>query len=241
MFTATNNNGFWILPSRNRIENLKRFFEAYKETEADCHGVVLVSHAEFSSYQTSVVLPENWELFPLPDAECGSQGDKMRWFAKSYEYSTASWLGWLNDDQRPVTKNWDRKTIEHLNGSNFVSGNDKWQPHRMVGALAFSKDLLKIFGGFYPAGFHHSYVDDMFETIGRETGSWKKLSDVITIHEHHLRGAAERDSTYQLNDSHLVKDKKAWRNWLLSDYARVKRQIGELQNGQGSSQVRIFS
>lgn len=216
---ATAQNGFWVLPSRRRPESLKRFINAYLATGASTRVLILLSPGD-DVYRRP--MPHTFAWLPV-DSNC--QGDKMRYLRTMECYWMAEWVGWLNDDQVPVTKEWDLKIIEHLNGKNFVSSNDEWQPERMVGACAFSRQLIDLIGGFYPQGLHHQYADDILETIGTDCKCWVKLKDVIVHHHHHLNRKAELDSTYRQNESFAEIDARRYKKWLVQEYPEIKKRV----------------
>lgn len=222
---ATKENGLWVLPSRRRPESLARFFEAYEKTEASTEVYVLLDKEDFLG--NLPIKPKNVTYYDLPQEAVGSQGDKLKWFWKNFKLP--EWVGWLNDDDVPITKHWDTLTIANLNGSNFVTGNDEWQPHRFVGARAFSRRLLDCFGGFYPNDFRHSFVDDMFETVGKETGCWTKCPEIIVHHRHYRKGEAVCDSTYRQNESYFQHDLREWNKWLKDDFLNVVKNVQKLQ------------
>ena len=225
-------NGYWILPSRRRPTQLRDFFAAYEKTKATTRFLVLVDKTDFELWSGDIlsrIIPAEIDFVCLPDESCDCQGNKFRWLQNSEYWKTSQWFGWMTDDQIPETDLWDVKTLEHLTDDTFISGNDKWQPNRLVGAAAFSKKLLDCFGGFYVNDFKHSWADQVFEEIGRDTGCWKRLADVYVLHNHHAKGESEYDSTYQCNDSFLAHDQMEWKKWLINDYARVKRNVMKLQ------------
>lgn len=232
-FKATTTNGLWMLPSKGRPDSLARFFNHYKETGATTAGAVLLDKADHALHEkaySELDLPWNWLLIPVEGAK--NLGDTMRWAAQQTMHRNAEWIGMLCDDQVPITQEWDLKTIEPLNGKNFVSGNDEWQSNRLVGAIAWSRELLDIVGMF-PANFKHQFSDNIWETIGRDFKCWVILKDCIVHHLHHLSGKAVRDERYRITDGFMPSDAVAWTQWLMREYATIKRKVLEFQQREG--------
>jgi hypothetical protein len=111
------------------------------------------------------------------------------------------------------------KMIEGLRGHNFVSTNDCWKSRadvavgRMCGAWAFSGDLLRAVGYLVPPGLKKSYVDDVWEIIGRATGTWETRMDIVVRHLHPETGLAPVDDTNAQVDKHWRNDTKAIKRW----------------------------
>lgn len=223
------NDGLWFMPSKNRVANIYRFFKTFKKTGGSTAGMVLLDKEDWDRNlvfykHLEEDLPINWQFRVLPP-DCQCLGDAMRFAYNTPEAERAEWIGQLCDDQLPVTKHWDSLTAEAVTGKNIVSGRDEWQDERFVGALAYSPAILKIVGGIYPAGFKHMFIDDVWETIGKETKIWTVLKDVIVHHLHHTNNRADLDLTYQKAQLQLEADKKTYFKWLLKEYPRIKREI----------------
>jgi len=130
-----------------------------------------------------------------------------------------AWVGWADDDYLPETPGWDMKMIEGLRGYNFVSTNDCWKSReditvgRMCGAWAFSGGLLRAVGYLVPPGLKKSYVDDVWEVIGRATGVWRTRMDIVVRHLHPETGQAAVDETNTQVDKHWRNDTKAIARW----------------------------
>jgi hypothetical protein len=130
-----------------------------------------------------------------------------------------AWVGWADDDYLPETPGWDVKMVEGLRGYNFVSTNDCWKSRaditvgRMCGAWAFSGDLLRAVGYLVPPGLKKSYVDDVWEIIGRATGTWETRMDIVVRHLHPETGLAVADATNAQVNKHWRNDTKIITRW----------------------------
>lgn len=183
-------NGVWLLPTKGRIDNLRRFLTAARETATDTPGWVLVNHDELerdrASYELAMrVGPPGWELRPV-EAEC--YGDALRFVWD--DVKDMDWVGLVSDDLVPTSSKWDTQLLSGLQRWNFISSNDGWQASadirvgRMHGATAWSGAILRAAGWLMPPGLRHIFHDDVWETLGRETGSWQTRMDVLVKHLH---------------------------------------------------------
>jgi len=182
--------GCWLLPTRNRIGNLRRFLTSARETAADTPGWVLVNDDELArdreAYDQAMRLaPPGWILRPVV-ASC--YGDALRYVWD--DIKGMDWVGLVSDDLVPVTSKWDVQLLFGLQGWNFISSNDGWQADaniaqgRMHGATVWSGNLLRSVGWLMPPGLRHIFHDDVWETLGRETGCWSVRMDIMVKHLH---------------------------------------------------------
>lgn len=176
----------WLLPTKGRPENLKRFMRAAREMGTSTPGIVLVNADDKTDYREAMALaPDGWLLYVVPAAK--TYGDALRWVWDAVK--DLPWVGLVSDDLVPCTPNWDKHLLQSLTGWNFVSSNDGWQaPRRMHGAVAWSGELLRAVGWLFPEGLTHVFHDDMWETIGRETGCWQVRMEVMVKHLHESLG-----------------------------------------------------
>lgn len=239
---ANRDNGFWILPSRNRPKELARFFAAARKTGMSTRGYVIVGDEDhFTNRFAYASLGDEikdlgWSFFVVPLKELG-QGEKMRMAAAHLpDHKIASWIGYMSDDHEPLTMHWDTKILEDLDGTNYVSGSDERCVHegRIVSPLVVSRAILDIFGGsIYPsAELRHYYVDDILELVGREAECWKVRLDIVCKHHHHqLDPNVVKDDTYRNNEVNYLNDWKVHRVWLKGNLFPVVEKIRSLKEG----------
>lgn len=156
--------------------------------------------------------------FPLPDGwaarriKASSVTDCYRWaFA---EYPDLAWYGVICDDALARTPAFDTKMIENR-GRGFCTVNDlRKAPKRSGTALVFDGSFVRAMGGLVLDGFRHLYIDDLWESLGRELGVWTYLPNVIVEHMHPHFGKADVDATYERawgNDAH---DRARFARWV---------------------------
>lgn len=221
----------FLLPSLNRTEKLKQFFEAARCTEMSAPGIVIVDRADYLENQNAYIaleryqFPVNWKLH-ISDGV--SMGDKIR--EKWDFYKDCDWVGVLNDDHIPVTPEWDARLINRLTGTNFVSCNDRWcAPQKAAGATLWSGDLMRAVGWIFPPGLRHLYIDDLWEHLGRQTCCWHIDMSVVIEHRHVFNGVPE-DSTHRISYDQTLwnQDRDTYQKWLATDAPEVISRIRTL-------------
>ena len=212
--------GVWLLPTRERPSNLRRFLSAAREMGTQTVGWVLVNEDEleanrFAYEQVMALAPYGWVLKSVA-ASC--YGDAIR--AVWPDVRGHDWIGLVSDDLVPCTGNWDTALLKSLQGWNVVSSNDGWQAttgnimrDRLHGAIVWSGPLARAVGWIFPDGLTHIFHDDVWETIGRETGCWQVRLDVMCKHLHESLEGGNPPTVDPTSD--LWKHDEAWfRGWV---------------------------
>lgn len=230
----------WLVPTRRRLSKLRNFCESALNAETSTPAMLIVDHSDWldnhKAYE-KIDMPDMWD-FVHTDAI--GMGPKVRevWPLLAED---CFWVGILNDDHFIVTKHWDTKLVNQINGKNFITTNDRWNaPKRAAGATIFSMPLMEAFGfPMFPPQIDHLGIDDVFETIGRNTGCWEVDMSVIVEHHHAFKNPDTIDDTHKLvygtkpwQDANGVlspeaqKTQEAFNDWLQKDapgvVARVK-------------------
>lgn len=188
----------WLLPSLRRPASLARFFAAYRTTGGSTPGVVIVdvedyrdNRAAYDDVERSI--PAGWHVHVTKGV---TQGDKVREIWD--QVMSCSWLGLIGDDCVPETVGWDRRLVAGLDRNLIVSCDDAWQaPRRVANCWVVSGDLVRSVGYLFPPGLHHLFVDDVWETIGREGACWHCDMSVRVAHRSVLRGDGPIDDTHR--------------------------------------------
>ncbi len=183
----------WILPSRNRPHNLKRFFEKYHITRASTKGIVCIrdddpSRAEYEALE----LPYNWTLVAYPPMSMVERTNQV-----FYDNPNEPWYGYVDDDAVPETYQWDLKLIDAA-GRNGIAhpfngiGNEKLASQFVMGG-----DLARDLGWILLKGLKRLYGDNAVTDVGRSRKCIKYLPDVRLVQHHFSNGLAPVDTTYQ--------------------------------------------
>jgi hypothetical protein len=204
--------GTWLLPTRGRPAALSRFFKAALETEQTTPGIVLYSNPA-DIY--NVEIPYLWSV---RKTEAEGMGPKLRevWpIIKNMD-----WVGWIVDDQTPITPKWDKVLLSGINGRNIISCNDEHRaPFRMCTPM-FSGDILRAVGYLYPEGMWHAWADDMWEALGTATNSWWVCMEVVVKHADGFKTGIV-DETHKISYSRMAEDQRVFENWKRTDMDRA--------------------
>lgn len=220
-----------ILPSRRRPEHLKRFFQSYIESESSEPGLVIIGYDDWHDLNLTyaeIPLPHGWD-FEVSMFE--SMGDKIRHIWPKFAKEEWASLILLNDDHVLETPAWDKKLIAQLNGRNFITCNDMWQPTRAAGATIWSRDLLLAVGYIFPPGMQHLFIDDVWQDLGRETGCWINDQSVIVHHVHAFRTGIE-DETHRIGYSNWAHDEAIYNIWKNTEKPEAIKRIMELKTNK---------
>lgn len=223
----------WLLPTLNRIKKLENFVLKAVEYGLSTPGLIIVDEEDYkannSDYLT-LVLPKDWRIVVT---KAVTMADKVRevWF----QIEDQDWVGILNDDHEPASLAWDQELIRRLDGKNFVSANDR-SPRTFtlpVTATAWSMPLLKVIGWpIYPPGFRHLFIDDVWKTLGLQTGTWRIVAKSIVLHRHVLFDRnVENDDTHKkvYSPEAWQHDEQLYKKFLAEDYPEVVKKIRDFK------------
>ena len=208
--------GLWLLPTRRRVEIVKRFLANAVANGLSSPGRILVQDSELAELRAeydSIELPPGWSIVGCPeDSICETTRGALPL------YRDLDWVGTVTDDVVPETPGWEAKLLEWQDGRTIVSCDDGSQaPKRMAGAIIWPIAIFRAVGYWVPSGFKHCFVDDLWETLGRETGCWRVRMDVMVRHLHPFGAGGVQDETHfhsyradkWANDSALYADWQA--------------------------------
>jgi hypothetical protein len=129
---------------------------------------------------------------------CGTLNAAAVEEAPNYKY-----IGFLGDDHRTRTRDWDKAVIEALQDNTIVYGNDLLQGENLATAVFMPSKVITTLGFMAPVGLTHLYLDDFWMELGRAT-SIKYLPNVIIEHMHPAIGKAEWTEQYlEVNDQEM--------------------------------------
>lgn len=123
--------------------------------------------------------------------------EQMNGFFDEYPY--ARFYGWLADDFRAKTENWDQKLAKAAADHCIAFGSDGWSnqawPHHITSAFAIGGELVRATGWFAPPQLYQAGIDSVWNRIGREFGLMKQLKHIKVEHLHWKNNKRERDET----------------------------------------------
>ena len=192
-----------IVPSRSRPQNIQALIDSFEDTKAQCTLVVVVDDDDptLDEYnKLSIPL-----LIQLPREGKGMARPLNR--AALTLRGEFSFFGFMGDDHRPRTPNWDEIFIAELADmpTGLVYGNDLLQGKRLPTQIVMTANIVDALGGMVPPGFEHLYLDNFWLQLGTHLDVIKYLDDVIIEHMHPFAGKGEMDAQYQeVNDQSLA-------------------------------------
>lgn len=201
-----------IVPSRSRPESVEQMREVFYG-----HGTGMAD--------LMFATDDDQEPYPYVPGVSYSRGPRLRMCgtlnavavkeAKRYKY-----IGFMGDDHRPRTYQWDRQVIDALEHNNVVYGNDLLQGENLPTAVFLRAEIVQKLGYMAPPSLIHLYLDNFWLELGRAT-SIKYLPNVIIEHMHPAVGKAEwTDSYREVNDQALYStDEFAFRQYMETQFA----------------------
>lgn len=234
-------NGAWLLPTRGRVSNLRRFLSSAREMGSSTPGLVIVdqddfAENEFAYKQAMGLAPPGWAIRIIENTDrCYGGALRSVWD----DVKGMDWIGLVSDDLVACSSNWDINLIRSLNHWNVVSSNDGWQAQtgdigkdRLHGAIVWSGELAREIGWIFPPKLKHIFHDDVWERIGRETGCWQVRQDILVKHLHEAIEGKIGPTMDPSSD--LWKHDQAWfENWLAKDAQAAIAKVRDLMARHG--------
>jgi len=227
----------WFLVTHKRPDRCLETLKACIDTGITTPGVVVVNGGEQPAAYDECLkhLPKDWKMIRLPSDM--TMGEAVRWCYR--EFPDLPWYGQICDDNIPVTPGWDRALVEAAGAENIASCNDGWQaPRRMHSATVWGGDLLRKIGYWFPEGFNHMFIDDVWETLGRTSGKWRCLMAYLVRHDHH-GVTGQKDATYEAAEAHMSPDHEAFKKWMETSFEADLEKIGG-RKADKLKDVRLF-
>lgn len=199
----------WLLPSRQRPGNVRRFFGHYQKTGATSPGVLIVDSDDIrlGEYQ-ALKLPENWRLH----VGYNQKGDLSKILNDAYaRYPGHTWYGVMGDDHIPITPMWDFLLIEAA-GVDFIAYPDDGinGPNNCC-TPAIGCNAIKRMGFLALPGAKRLYQDNAWLEFGKKHGILKYMPGVKIDHWHFSTGKSPRDEVYRKPSAQA--DKAVFEAW----------------------------
>lgn len=213
-----------VLPTRNRPENVKRFYEFYtKNTCGKSRVIVMADIDDPNDYSyTGWIIERHPRLTPI---------EKLNMGAEKY-LGDLDVLSYMGDDAVIETKNFEDVVFEELgdNKLGIIYGQNHI-PFYAVDHPFITASLYKKMGWFYYPKLFHSWMDYVLDDIGkfiRDEGlgvffQSEKLS-VRNIHPEYVEGLKKDENYYWVYREEITdKDKAIYEGeWKKKDFPRLK-------------------
>lgn len=202
----------WILPTRSRIDNCKRFINAWIETSASTPVYVRLDDCDpFLQGLLELPWPNNFII------GVGKREGVAKACNEFYiKYPTEPWYGFLADDFLPQTKQWDIALVERAGNDCISYPNDlgKKGKRNLPTLPCVGGDLVREIGWFGFPATHHFYVDTIWQYVGERLNNIYRLDDIIVEHLHYGRNKSELDIIYEQSREKMKTDTYAYNDWI---------------------------
>jgi len=183
-----------LLPTRQRPEQLKRFYESAMDTADKPFNIEVVVYIDKDdrSYDT-LRLPRMAKI----------KGERIvlsEMWNRCWKIAKGDIFGHMGDDIVFKTKGWDTEVKNAIDSFpkkiGFVWGDDKNDQSQQneFGTHGFiHRNWTDVIGRFVPPYYESDYNDTHFNDVSKELGVQKYLHHVVTEHYHYTVGKAEMD------------------------------------------------
>lgn len=195
----------WVLPTRGRPANLRRFFWFYNQMGGAVGGSVLTDHDD-CPLPMPEGLPDNWHMIGQPRAGLAERHNHALGL-----FPNEPWYGLAADDLVPLTPGFEQRLIEAAGSDRIAFGPDGINDDRLVGHCVIGGDLVREIGWLMLPGLARLYADNVWTDIGHERGCLRYLPDVRLAHLHFSTGQSAFDETYRKPEADS--DKRIYDAW----------------------------
>ena len=211
----------WILATRSRVNNCKRFIKAWKETQSSTSVYVRLDECD-PELELMKALP--WPIeFNVVVGLRARIGQAMQEMFNTYP--NEPWYGLLADDAIPRTKNWDRRLVESAGLTSISYADEVWEKKARICHPCVGGDLVRFVGFFGLPVVKHWGTDTVWERIHHECGLNNKQEDVILEHAHFSFNQASLDRTYEESQALKSEDRAAYRQWMEENFEPLKTRL----------------
>lgn len=177
-----------VLPSRNRPESLRRFFQASQPVEP---GVVMLDDDNAHLYQ-DVALPSGWRFSIGPRAGYVALLNRAFTF-----FPDEPWYACWGDDVLCQPAGWDTFLAQAAGADAIAYGDDLINGERSCALPFIGGELVRRVGWLSCPAVRHLYSDTIWCDLGRRLDALRYFPEIITEHCHWSVGKQPFDQTAQ--------------------------------------------
>lgn len=221
-----------ICPSRERPDKALEAFQSFVATVSS-PAVSMIFVVDRDDPKRLGYVANGLPMVDFLDYEKGGMGPPLNAAAQALQGSSDI-LGFIGDDHRFRTPDWDKQVTEALKDGGICYGDDLGRPDLPTQVFMSSK-IVRALGWMCLPNAKHLYLDDTWKTLGEKAGCLYFLPNVIIEHMHPVYGKAERDAGYaRVNASAVYShDGQLYTKWIESgqadlDAAVVKEALANL-------------
>lgn len=204
----------WIIPTLSRPQNVAELLKQASSLDKS-EGIVFVNGVDYEEKYVQIQLPDGWRM-QQHDRNIGAIGT-LNWLFKTYP--NEQFYGFIGDDEFVYTRGWNRLLTEAAGDWHVAHANDGWQSGKRIhsyvcigGELARAVGYLAI-----PECWHWFGFDTMWEAIAQHLPIRNFVEQVETEHRHFLAHKVAKDSCYELGESRIAEDEKAFAAWMKNE------------------------
>jgi hypothetical protein len=187
-----------IIPSRQRPHKIKELHDLWFKTTnssivTDC--IIVLDMDDEKNYPS---LP-NFKYIIAPPSNVKGANHPLNYAAKML-YDQYEYIGFIGDDHRPRTKDWNIIMYNKLKESgtfSMVYANDLLQGNKLTTQVIMDSLYIKHMGYMSPPQFRHLYIDNFWMKIGKALNNIHYLENVIIEHLHYTNKKTPIDSLYK--------------------------------------------
>lgn len=222
-----------LIPTRNRPESIRIILSEYNTWGGGVTDFIIGVDDDDSyleEYRT-IVQEFDARIFVGPRKRLGPTLNDM-----AVKYSPDYFaLGFIGDDMRPRTKNWDVTVLNALHNlkTGFVHGNDGIWGIELATQVFITSDIVDRLGYMVPIGMIHMYLDNFWSDFAREIDRFTYLPEISIEHLHPAWGKGAHDALYAEtnNDERMNADRVLYEEYKEQRQAEDLRKVRSYLNG----------
>jgi len=196
-----------VFPTRNRPNNLRRFWDSIINTAIDKPEVVVyIDNDDLSSAVVAKELGFNYMQ--------GSRHTLSQCYNDVASLATSDILMFGADDIVFREKSWDEKVVAEFDKVKdkilFVYGHDGHRPDKLGTHGFLHRKWIDTVGYLLPPYFSTWYVDNWITDVSLALNRQVYFPFILAEHMHHCCGKAEHDITYIEAEAKQNADTKKW-------------------------------
>jgi hypothetical protein len=214
-----------LVPSRGRPESMLALSETFAETcsvrSTMLHWIVDEDDPALEAYRDAfhASVWRSIALWVVPRGGPAGIVHPLNYVAqlmtsKAESIATSKIMGFMGDDHRPRTPEWDGKVLDAylVSKPRILYGDDLLQGENLPTSVFLTSDIIRALGYMAPPELRHLYVDDFWRDLGRHAGCIEYHPEIVIEHLHYTIGKSAKDETYEQNNNAKAarKDRIAW-------------------------------
>jgi hypothetical protein len=204
-----------LVPTRGRPDNIVALMKSWEATSSGIADLILSvdwDDPKRNEYPESIDLPSWAKVHYGPRRRLGGTLNKLApAVADLYDV-----VGFMGDDHRPRTEDWDGQIYQHASAGRVVYGDDLVQGPNLPTAVFLDSRIVKTLGHFVLPGQIHLWMDNYWKTLGEQLGALRYLPEVVIEHVHPITGAVPWDEGYidANTSSNWENDERIYKEWI---------------------------